>query len=42
VNLTATQTGQLLQSTAALLIVFREYAESYQYFIGMQTWVLST
>ena len=42
VNLTATQTGQLLQGFTTLFIVFRQYAEGYQYLICMQTWVLAT
>ena len=41
VYLTVAQLGQLLQCTAALLVVLREHAESYQYFVGMQAGVLA-
>jgi hypothetical protein len=42
VYLTATQLGQLLQGFATFLVVVREYAQGYQYLVGMQAGVLTT
>jgi hypothetical protein len=42
VDLTVAQFRKFLQGTSAKIVVLREHAEGYQYFVGVQSWVLTT